>query len=107
MLLRAVSACAVEVAWADRYVLSHHAQLSSEVKEANEVRRRNRELRDEMRRNARAAGASPSTMRRLGEPWGLARLLVAAATAALALILRTIAPPCSSIVDEGYIKCNE
>ena len=44
-------------------------QMSAEEAEAKEVRRRNRQLRDEMRRSARAAGASPATMKKLGEPW--------------------------------------
>lgn len=41
-------------------------QMSQEEMEAREVKQKSRELRDEMRRGARAAGASPATMRRLG-----------------------------------------
>lgn len=50
-----------------------------ETKEEAEFRaneRKNRELRDEMRRGARQAGASPATMRKLGEQHPPFRALV-------------------------------
>ena len=50
------------------YVVHLAPQMSAEEAEAKEVRRRNRQLRDEMRRSARAAGASPATMKQLGDP---------------------------------------
>jgi hypothetical protein len=64
--------------------------MSAEEAEAKEVRRRNRQLRDEMRRSARAAGASPATMKQLGGS-RLAQAHRAADSAALALLLGAIA----------------